>query len=263
MHKSRKGVRTRRDASRPAKANKPAVTGTQRSVGGVAALGSLAALTLAWGGSAAQAGIITGQSAHMGPGLGDVINVVVVTPTPNNDNFSGPFGSTNRVTVEQKRFDNVGFIDLRFNVQNSGGGTTAGMTEYFFDEFITNNTNAPWVGFQFALGTGTLGNFVPSSNTDFLDFDVGGVGSEDATLHKDPTPTSTPFLTLNHGANTLGWSNGVLLPGQTGRFTFSVDVPDNITAFTVRETPIIPEPATAGLMVLSGVSLLATRRRTS
>jgi hypothetical protein len=153
------------------------------------------------------------QIIASGPGLGKVAAVVfpgngLWPPAPNNDNTSI---SPNRVDV-QKWFDHLDYIDMTFDVYNSGG-----TTEYFFDELSENQTGIDWLGYTFELGYSFDGAFFPSSQSDFLDFDV---------WFRDPAPTTSHFASVYHEPNEIKWYNGLAPAGVEVLFRFSVDVPD-------------------------------------
>ena len=46
-----------------------------------------------------------------------------------------------------------------------------------------------------------------------------------------------------------------------GYFRFTVDVPDGITSFTVRQSPVVPEPGSFAILSCSVVGLSLLRRR--
>jgi PEP-CTERM motif len=203
--------------------------------------------------------IVEGSFNVVGRSIGD-------PPSPNNENSVGP--SPNVVGLN-KDFAGVGPIGIEFTILNSGI-TIPGTTEYFFDELrglgIINHTGVAWTDFHFELGFGSGAGFVQANPASGLDFD---------TPNRDPTPTASNFTILNHQAETIDWSGGSILNGQTAFFTFSVDVPDwsaaipvgfetrdsqgNITGyrFALRQTPSIdapvPEP---GTLALTGLGML-------
>jgi hypothetical protein len=76
----------------------------------------------------------------------------------------------------------------------------------------------------------------------------------------DPAPSSGAFTSLTHEGQIMTWSGGTVASVGPSPFTLSIDVPDGISAFTLRQTPItaaaIPEPGSAAL-VLSAAGVLA------
>lgn len=102
---------------------------------------------------------------------------------------------------------------------------------------MNNTTGITWTDFHFSL--------IPTVAGDGLDFD---------TPDRDPTPTSTAFTTLGHGADNINWSGGAVSSPGAVLFTLSIDVPDGLTSFTLRAVPtVIPEPST---LALAGSGLL-------
>jgi hypothetical protein len=186
--------------------------------------------------SAAQAGTIFsaqifGSEAGTGPGLGTVDIPVISSPSANNDNQAGGGGSDNNILVPIKRFDQVGYIDIVFNVISSGG-----TTEYKFFESVDNNTGLPWNSYtmQLGFGTGLAFNNTGGSN-DGLDFD---------SPNFDLPPSSSVFANVSTAADLLVFSNGLQSTGSE-TYQFRIDVPDGITTFTLRQTPVaVPEPTT-------------------
>ncbi len=93
---------------------------------------------------------------------------------------------------------------------------------------------------------------------------IGGVG--DGLDFDDPNydvfPSSSAFSTVVNTADMLVFTTGLQGTGSQ-TYQFRIDVPDGITQFTLRQSPVaIPEPSS--LLVLSslvGVGALAYRRR--
>lgn len=197
-----------------------------------------------------QAGEIVGYTPF--PGINSVAGVAIIPPVaPNNDDVVGT--SPNDLWVTQKDYIAVAPVDIVFFVEPTGG-----VTEYSFREGVQNSTGIDWTGYTVQLGFGTGAGFMPSTDNDGLDFD-------------DPDYTSAPsFISFFPTANTVTEdiivaSGGVHPNGffSVPDYTFTVDVPDGISQFTLRQQPIIgnvPEPSTL-LMAIPGLFALVRSRR--
>jgi hypothetical protein len=209
-------------------------------------------ITLLTAGSA-QAGKITGFNWYSG--VASVAATTIAPPVaPNNDNVVG--NSPNDAWITQKNYFAIGPVDLTFDVDPSGG-----TTEYSFREGVFNNTGMPWVGYHLELGYGHDLTYTKSLSGDGLDFDHP---EHDSPLNFNPAPfTFFPSATATEDDIIAG--GGVMAPlSFAGDFHFSVDVPDGITQFTIRQSPIAaPEPGTCAFvsMALFGLSLRRNRRR--
>lgn len=213
-------------------------------------------LVISWGMvGISHARIITEFSPPTGPGLGGIVVPQVQTPVStlslNNDNANP---SDNEVVLF-KHFGAVGPIDICFGVQLSGG-----TTEYFFSEMVTNTTGIAWVGYNFELGFGVGDNF---NRFDEIPHPISISLPDFDTPHRDPTPTSSVFSTLStHERIDIQWSGGIVPPGGTMDFTFSIDTPDDwadhdiYSDFTLRQTPE-PIPAPPAL-ILGGLGTSLT-----
>ncbi len=177
----------------------------------------LVGLTLSAGG--AIAGLITGYAGSSGPGLGVVTFGSISTPSPSNDNVAG--ASPNTVVITEKRFDSFDAIWMEFDAVSDGIATV----EYQFTETVTNNTGGIWIGYQLMLGMGTDSGWAHQPLGTGLDFD-------------DPDDDSprdfTPFTFLFYDEVTIDAGSGVVLPGESFTFTYAIDVPDNVTRFSIR-----------------------------
>lgn len=202
----------------------------------------------------AQAGTITsvqifGSQQGTGTGLGTVAVPAIITPNANNDNPTVGGATDNNLAVVVKRFDNVGFIDIVFNVSPS-----TGTTEYKIFESVDNNTFIDWSSYVLQLGFGTGTGFVSSGAGDGLDFDFPQF---------DSAPTSSIFSNVALFEDLLVFSNGTQKTGAE-TYNFRIDVPNlpqGVTSFTLRQTPVaIPEPSILVGAALAGCGLLLRRR---
>lgn len=210
--------------------------------------GCVAAFTLAFTGSL-HAGQIVGFS--WSSGIASIAGEPVDPPIdPNNDNVVG--ASPNEVVVTQKDFFGVnGVADIVFNVIDSGG-----TTEYFFVEGVSNSSGIDWSQYRIELGFGEGAGFVASTPGDGLDFDTP---DEDS-----PFDFSVFFPSAAlEDEDTILAEGGIFpyLAFTTPPFQFSVDVPDGIESFTLRQIPIaVPEPTSAALIGLGVLAIGRTRR---
>lgn len=201
----------------------------------------------------AHAGLIGGAALVLPGASTGTLGPVGATPSPNNDNSAG--ASPNAVPYSLFLNSPGGFESV-FTVSNSGG-----TTEYVFTQTLVNNSGVAWTGFRFELGFGTGSAFAASSVADDLDFDAPTF---------DPFPASSAFGVVATQSDLLEWSGGMVIPVGTTTFSFSIDVPDNLSqwhpqslnAFTLRQVPVtptvVPEPATLALLVF-GVAIAARR----
>jgi PEP-CTERM motif len=201
--------------------------------------------------SPASAGQITGVASISGPGLGFVAVPAITTFNFDNDNQTGGGPDDNNIVVPLKRFDNSDYIDIEFTV-----APTNGITEYKVFEFVDNNTGDNWINYNMQLGTGVGAAFVPSPSGDAIDFDHPSF---------DTPPSSAAFSSVAMGEDALSFSNGTHMAGAQP-YQFRLDVgrflsPDGSGTFTLRQTPIVPEPASFALAGLAIAALSLLRRR--
>ena len=199
-----------------------------------------------------QAGEITGFSWFSGV-ASEAATTILPPVAPNNDNVAG--ASPNNAFITQKDYRAIGPVDLLFPVINSGG-----VTEYSFDEGVFNGTGLNWTGYHIELGFGIGTLFTKSLSGDGLDFDAPDF---DSPLSFNPFPGFFPSVTASEDDILAGGGN---MPAFSfaGNFRFSVDVPDGITSFTIRQSPVnVPEPSTWALasMGLLGLAVYRGRRR--
>jgi hypothetical protein len=186
-------------------------------------------------------------------GVASVAATSVVPPSaPNNENVVGT--SPNEFFLTQKDYTGIGPVDLVFGVSDTGG-----TTEYHFIEGVANSTGLDWGSYHLELGFGTGALFTKSTSGDALDFDA-----PDSDSLIDFNPGAGIFPTVIATEDDIYASGGVLPNGGfAGYFHFHIDVPDGITEFTLRQSPVaVPEPATWMLAVAGvGALCLAGRRR--
>ena len=205
---------------------------------------------------ALQAGEITGVTWFSG--VASVAGTVFSPPVdPNNDDVAGT--SPNGIFVTQKDYVAIGPVDLVFDVVNTGG-----VTEYFVMEGVSNSTGLDWSSYHIELGFGIGAGFTKSVSGDDLDFDAPSFNSD-----LDFNPSPGVFPTVSATEDDIIASGGVLPNlGFAGNFLFHVDVPDGITSFTIRQSPIagghvVPVPAalSLGLAGMLSLGLIAGRQR--
>ncbi len=195
------------------------------------------------------AGEITGITWYSG--VASVAGTTFSPPvSPNNDDVVGT--SDNEVWVTQKNYMSIGPVDLVFDVRDTGG-----VTEYLVIEGVFNATGLDWTGYHLELGYGVGDAFVKSTSGDGLDFDAPDFNSE---MSFNPFPGFFP--TVSATEHDIIASGGVMPTFMfAGYFRFHIDVPDGITSFTLRQTPIsVPEPRGAILASLALWGLLLLRR---
>jgi len=197
-----------------------------------------------------QAGQLTGFT--WSSGIASVAGEPVDPPVdPNNDNVVG--ASPNEIVVTQKAFFGVnGVADIVFSVIDSGG-----TTEYLFIEGVSNSSGIDWSQYRIELGFGEGAGFVPSTPGDGLDFDTP---DEDSPRDFSTFFAFSPLI----GEDVIEATGGIFpnLAFTTPPFLFTVDVPDGIDSFTIRQIPgPVPEPA--GIALLSTMALATLNRRRS
>ena len=195
-----------------------------------------------------HAGIIDGFLGWSS-GVASVAFDGISNPDPNNDNVVGP--SDNRVRITQKDYTGVGPVDVMFSVRDSDG-----VTEYVLEEGVFNNTGMDWDCYTLQLGFGEGSDFVLSDPGDGLDFDAPDF---------DSPQSIPPFTTVTVTEDEINATGGLLVDFMfSAPLLISIDVPDGIDSFTIRQLPkvnSIPEPASALLLSLSGFGWAVMRRR--
>ncbi len=197
-----------------------------------------------------RAGEITGFNWFSG--IASVAATTIFPPSaPNNDDVVGL--SPNEVFITQKNYIGIGPVDLVFDVRDSGG-----VTEYAIREGVFDGTGVDWSAYHVELGFGHGAGFVKSTAGDGLDFDAPDFNSPTSF---NPSPGFFP--TLISAEDDLYASGGVMPTFSfAGYFRFNVDVPDGITSFTIRQTPVaVPEPSSLVLAAAGVVGLAVIRWR--
>jgi hypothetical protein len=199
-----------------------------------------------------RAGTVTTFGWHSGVASLAATTITPASP-PANDNVVGL--SPNEIFVTQKNYVGIGPVDITFDVINDGG-----TTEYAVKEGVANSTGLPWVGYHIELGYGFDAAFVKSTPGDGLDFDFPNY---DSGLQFAPSP-GFYFPTATNTTEDDIVAGGGVMPngGFAGYFRFSVDVPDGITQFTIRQSPIAsPEPCSCAFVLIGLAGLTLYRRR--
>jgi hypothetical protein len=196
-----------------------------------------------------QAGEIIGFTPF--PGINSVAGVIINPAAPaNNDDVAG--ASPNDLFVTQKDYVAIGAVDIVFDVVPTGG-----VTEYSIREGVSNSTGVDWSGYTIQLGFGTGADFVVSTPGDGLDFDTPDLNSPlDFTVFFSTAVVATEYEIVASG--------GVFPDGMFSLpyFRFSIDVPDGIGKFTLRQFPTaVPEPVSASLLTVLGLGSLTLRTR--
>lgn len=189
-----------------------------------------------------RAGEITGFS--WSSGVASVAGVTIIPPIDaGNDDIAGT--SPNIQVVTQKHYTGIGPVDIEFFVNTSTPPN--GTTEYRFEEGVDNSTPFDWVGYRLELGFGTGADFVLSTDGDGLDFDSPDFNSplDFTTFFSSAVAISEDVIVASGGVHPNG--SGFSIPP----YVFTIDVPDGIESFTLRQRPIpVPEPASLMMLVL-------------
>lgn len=201
--------------------------------------------------AASQAATIVGVTWFSG--VASVAGTTVLpAPAPWNDNVIGD--SPNEFLVIQKDYTAIGPVDLVFDLIDDGG-----TTEYKIVEGVSNSTGIDWTGYHIELGFGVGAGFVKSTAGDGLDFD-----SPDYDSTVDFNPGGFFFPTYAQTEDDLIASGGIHPnTAYAGNYIFHIDVPDGISQFTLRQSPVAnPVPLPAGVwLFLSALSALPILRK--
>ena len=167
-----------------------------------------------------------------------------ISPNPNVFSLPG-------TTEPALSFDNLNPIDIVFSGQQS-----VGLTSYFVQDSVTNQSGADWSGFWLQIGIGTGANFQGDLN--------GNVNSQLTTFSAfPPAPTASAFTLLGaQPIKTLKWLGGAVPAGGRLELSFTIDAADIPIPFTLRQFPIaVPEPTTIVLFVVGATGLLIASLR--
>ncbi len=181
----------------------------------------------------ALGGILGGQPAILGPGtpLGFSTQSTIDV---NNDDVG--VGNPNQVSLPGLEIFGLDPIDISVPAANSP--FTSGTTEYFIElGSAINKTEADWVGFSIALGSGIGDGFsriseAPIQGVEGLDFD---------TPDRNPPVTSPTFQSITHEPDLITFTDGLVRFDEVASGqNFSLDLPDitnslaNNYQFTIR-----------------------------
>ena len=188
-------------------------------------------------------------------GVASVAGTSVTPPAaPGNDNVVGD--SPNQFLVIQKDYTAIGPVDLVFDLIDDGG-----TTEYIILEGVSNSSGIDWTGYHIELGFGVGAGFVKSTAGDGLDFDAPDF---DSTV--DFNPGGFFFPTFTQTEDDLIASGGIHPnTAYAGNYIFHIDVPDGISQFTLRQSPVanpVPLPAAVWFfgLALTGLGYAKARR---
>ena len=135
--------------------------------------------------------------------------------------------------------------------------------EFEFHLDVRNRSSTPWEGIAIQL-VGPGGVDLPGLDLDYSDYDPRTTSST-VTLQASWGPTA-PIYPDSIAPTEIIWQslpspydNGIF---GNGRFYFRIDLPDHPTmdnySFDVLFSPIVPEPASVGMLIMGGLAL--TRR---
>jgi hypothetical protein len=170
----------------------------------------------------ASASVIVEFVGASGPGLASMSFNNLGTPAAGNDDFVGE--SPNWLSVNQKAYDQLDYIDMVFRVEDFG----VPATEYIFTEGVHNGTGQTWTDYHMELGFGVGAGFVVSPPGDGLDFDAPDYNSPFFFV---------PFGTVTVGEDTIDCVDGFVPDGSFNVWAFTIDVPEGNYEFTIRQWP--------------------------
>lgn len=209
----------------------------------------------------ANATFIT-PGAAFGPGLGaELKNQLGPAFGPIDDNQVFLSGETWEIDL---RITSVAPVYIPVVVDTTESGTV----EYDVFMEIENRTPHAWTGLRIDLGFGGGASpFLISPSSDGLDTDFPDQDNlTEANGSFDVSPLAWTEDTIVFGGGSP-MNPHPDLASFDQPFLFAIDVPDSISAFTIRITPIapttfaeVPEPACAAMLVTMA-PLIAMRRR--
>jgi len=202
-----------------------------------------------------NAGVITSFTWYSGVAsvAGEPIPTLVLA---GNDDVVGD--SPNTVIVYQKDYTAIGPVDIVFTVDELLDPVD-GVTEYKIIEGVQNGTGLDWSAYHMELGFGVGAGFVKSTIDDGLDFDAPTFNS---TFDLNPGGFFFPDVLVTE--DDVYADGGVHVDGAyAGNYIIHIDVPDGITEFTLRQSPIattVPAPAAIWLFSAALLSLIGMKR---
>ena len=182
----------------------------------------LAVALLAGAALPSPASVIVEFVGASGPGLWSMSFNNLGTPSPGNDDCVGE--SPNWISVNQKAYNALDYIDMVFRVEEFG----VPATEYIFTEGVHNGTGVTWTDYHMELGFGVGAGFVTSPAGDGLDFDAPDYNSPFFFV---------PFASVTVGEDTIDCIDGFVPDGGFNVWAFSLDIPNGNYEFTIRQWP--------------------------
>lgn len=143
-------------------------------------------------------------------------------------------------------------IDLVVNLSPTGG-----ITEFEMGVGVTNHTGSIWNSFRLEIGLGT-DPFVINPDPDNLDFDTSDCEVAPNSPLRWFAPISRPWSEDSITLLSIG-SGDSLGSNESTDITYYIDIPDGISQFTLRHTPI-PEPTSLAAMAVMAAGMLLRRR---
>ncbi len=129
---------------------------------------------------------------------------------------------------------------------------------FVFDEVVGADSERTWVSFLglgFSVNGGEMLGL--SQWCDNLDAPQGDMTSNDGFIHGQATSVEIgDVVTLHAGTGTMTSSDAAFNPWSSGDYSMFIT---NVDA-RISENGVVPEPATAGMLAVSGLLIAAYRR---